>query len=209
MWLGLALSYFLLCRVSELFAYANGLVHPDFCLTRDYPTFFRGDVQVNIEDRARADSVKILFVASKTDQNRGGCTTTRVRMAEGAGVGRTPVGAFEELVELLDAHPRFPGGAHLMTRRTSSGWKVITRTEAVVTLRMMAASAGRNSGSVCVALGADRGSYQASRVGNVRVVNPAGRSVEVSGVYGLCERCGRKRTKGVRGPYKRRVSRWR
>ena len=83
-WLGLALSYFLLCRASELFAYANGLVYPDLCLTCDCPTFFRGDVQVNIEDRARADSVKVLFVASKTDQNREGCTTTRVRMAEGA-----------------------------------------------------------------------------------------------------------------------------
>ena len=144
MWLGLALSYFLLCRASELFAYAIGLVHPDFCLTRDCLTFFRGDLQVNIEDRTRANSVKVLFVASKTDQNREGRTTTRVRMAEGAGVGKTPVGAFEALVELLDAHPRLPGGAPLMTRRTASGWKVITRIEEVVALRMMAASAGKN-----------------------------------------------------------------
>ena len=68
MWLGLALSYFLFCRASELFAYANGLVHPDFCLTHDCLIFFRGDVQVNIEDRARMDSIKVLFVASKTDQ---------------------------------------------------------------------------------------------------------------------------------------------
>ena len=96
MWLGLALSYFSLCRASELIAYANGLVHPDFCFTRDYLTFFREDVQVNIEDRARADSAMVLFVASETDQNREGCTTTRVRMAEGAGVGKTPIGAFEE-----------------------------------------------------------------------------------------------------------------
>ena len=51
---------------------------------------------------------------------------------------------------------------------------------------------------VCVALGADRGSYQASRR-NVRVTNPAGRPVEVTGVYGVCERCGRMRAKGVRG----------
>ena len=108
-WLGLALSYFLLCQASELFAYANGLVHPNFWLTRDCPIFFRGDLQVNIEDRARADSVRVLFVASKTDQNREGCTTTCVRMAEGAGVGKTPVGAFEALVELLDAHPQLPG----------------------------------------------------------------------------------------------------
>ena len=119
MWLGLALSYFFLCRASELFACANGLVHLDFCLTRDCLTFFRGDVQGNIEDRARADSVKVLLMASKTDQNREGCTTTRVSMAEGAGVGKSPVGAFEALVELLDA--------------------------AVVALRMMAASAGKNT----------------------------------------------------------------
>ena len=143
-WLGLAWSYFLLCRASELFAYANGLVHPDFCLTSDCLTFFCGDVQVNIEDRARADSVKVLFVASKTDQKREGRTTTRVRMAEGAWVGKTPVGAFEALVELLDAHLRLRGGAPPMTRRTASGWKVITRIEAVVALRMMAASAGKN-----------------------------------------------------------------
>ena len=123
MWLGLALSYLLLCRALELFACANGLVRPDFCLPRRCLTFFRGDVQGNIEDRARADSVKVLLMASKTDQNREGCTTTRMRMAEGAGVGKIPVGAFEALVELLDAHPRPPGGAPLTTRRTASGGK--------------------------------------------------------------------------------------
>ena len=64
-WLGLALSYFLLCRASELFACANGLVLPDFCLTRDCLTLFRGDVQGNIEDRAHADSVEVLLMASK------------------------------------------------------------------------------------------------------------------------------------------------
>ena len=119
-------------------------MHPDFFLTRDCLTFFRGDLQVNIEDRARADSVKVLFVASKTDQNGEGRTTTCVRMGGGAGVGKTPVGAFEALVELLDDHPRLPGGTPLMTRRTASGWRVITWTEAVVALRMMAASAGKN-----------------------------------------------------------------
>ena len=70
--------------------------------------------------------------------------TIRVPMAEGAGVGKTPVGAFEALVELLDAHPRLPGGAPQMTRRTASGWIVITPTESVLALRMMAASAGKN-----------------------------------------------------------------
>ena len=123
LWLGLALSLFLLCRASELFACANGLVHPDFCLTRDCLTVFRVDVQGNIEDRARAYFVKVLLMAPKTGQNREGCTTTHVRMAEGAGVGKTPVGAFEALVEFFDANPRRPEGAPLTTRRTASGGK--------------------------------------------------------------------------------------
>ena len=65
MWFGLALSYLMLCRASELFVCANGLVHPDLCLTHDCLSFFCGDVQGNIEDRARADSVKVLLMASK------------------------------------------------------------------------------------------------------------------------------------------------
>ena len=80
-------------------------MHPDFCLTRDCLTFFCEDIQVDIEYRVRADTVKVLLVASKTDHNREGCTTTRVRMAEETGVGKTPVGALEARVELLDAHP--------------------------------------------------------------------------------------------------------
>ena len=123
LWLGLALSFFLLCRASELFACANGLVHPDFCLTRDCLTVFRGDVQGNIEDRARADFVKVLLMASKTDQNREGCATTHMLMAKEAGVGKTPVGAFEALVKLFDAYLRRPEGAPLTTRRSASGGK--------------------------------------------------------------------------------------
>lgn len=143
-WLGLALSYFLLCRASELFAYSNGLVHPEFCLTRDCLTFSRGGVQVNLEDRACADAVEIRFVASKNDQSRKGCTITRSRMIEGLGDGKAPVGAFEALVDLLNVHSSLPGNAPLMTRCTPAGWKVVTRSEAVVALRMMVTCAGGN-----------------------------------------------------------------
>ena len=41
MWLGLEVQYFLLCRPSELWAYASGQVHPEFCLTRNCRTFFQ------------------------------------------------------------------------------------------------------------------------------------------------------------------------
>lgn len=127
-WLGLALSYFLLCRVSELFAYANGLVHPEFCLMLDCPTFFCGEVQVR-------------FLASKNDQNRQGCATTRMPCGgEGTGAGGAPIRAFEAPVELLDAFPSLPGGAPLTTRHTTSGWKVVTRTEDALALRTIVAS---------------------------------------------------------------------
>ena len=122
MWLGLALSYFLLCRASELFAYASGLVHPELCLTRACLTFSLGGVQVSLEDRPTTDAVAVRFVVSKADQNRKGCTITRVRAVAGKGTGGTPVGAFEAVVKLLDLHPSLPGGAPLMTRSTPTGW---------------------------------------------------------------------------------------
>ena len=81
MWLGLALSYFLLCRASELWAYVDGKVHPEFCLTRNCLTFSRGEVQVKFENKATANSVQVRFVASTTYQKREGCTITRTRLA--------------------------------------------------------------------------------------------------------------------------------
>ena len=34
LWLTLAVSYFFMCRASELYATSNGTVHKEFCLTR-------------------------------------------------------------------------------------------------------------------------------------------------------------------------------
>lgn len=58
MWLGLALSYFLLCRASELWAYAEGNVHPECCLTRNCLTLFRGESRDALENRATAEYYK-------------------------------------------------------------------------------------------------------------------------------------------------------
>ena len=152
-------------------------------MTRDCLTFVRGDVQVNIEDRTRGDSGKVLFVASKTDQNREGCTATRVRMAEGAGVGKTPVGAFKALVELLDAHLRLPGGAPSDDETYGVRVESDNSDRSGRCVENYDSKRRQDPRSVCVALGADRVSYQGSRAGNVRVANPAGRPVEVSGRF--------------------------
>ena len=57
MWLGLALSYFLLCRTSELWAYADGKVHPEFCLTRNCLTFS----EVRFRLRSRTERLRTLY----------------------------------------------------------------------------------------------------------------------------------------------------
>ena len=207
MWLCLALSYFLLCRASELFAHANGLVHPDFCLTRDCPTFFRGDVQVT----SRTEHVRTLsrFCLWRRKKNR---IEKVVRPPACAWrKGRGLAGHRSELSKHWWGSSTYTHDFPEAPDDETCGVWVESDNSDRSSRRV------ENDGSkrweelrlVCVALGADRGSYQASRAGNVRVANPAGRSVEVSDVYGLCERCGRKRTKGVHGPYKGRVSRWR
>ena len=61
MWLGLAVSYFLLYRASELWAYANGQVHPGICLTRNCLNFFHGGAQAAFENRSTATAAQENF----------------------------------------------------------------------------------------------------------------------------------------------------
>ena len=170
------MSYFLLCRASELFAYTDGLVHPEFCLTRDCLSFFRGEVQVDFENRAVATSVQITFRASKADQNREGHTITLVRSPDGPGDGGAPVGAFEAVMMLLNVSPQLPGKTPLMARRTGDGWKVITRTEAVLALRMMVACTGRDPAHFALHSGRIGGATQLAAQGMSEVqIQRAGR----------------------------------
>lgn len=70
MWLGRALSFFLLCRASELRAYADNKFHPEFFPTRKCLTFLQGEVQVAFEKRSSANAVQVRLVASKNDQKK-------------------------------------------------------------------------------------------------------------------------------------------
>ena len=136
-WLGVALSYFLLCRASELWAYGNGLVHADFCLTRGDLTFLKGDERIPTANRWEADRVEVNFRASKADKRRVGAVVTRVR-------GKR-VGAFEILAELLDVNADLESSAPLMqTKIASSEWKVISRSEATHALRLLVSNAGKD-----------------------------------------------------------------
>ena len=48
------------CRASDIWACGNGLVHPDFHLTRRDVVFFRGTTQLAWKDRRRADKVEVI-----------------------------------------------------------------------------------------------------------------------------------------------------
>ena len=144
MWLGLAVSYFLLCRASELWACADGKVHPEFCLTRECLTFSR-EVQVEFGNRSTATAVQIRFVASKCDKKISGCMITRTRLSNEREMRRVLMVAFDVLLELLDVHPQLPGEAPLTVEATSRGWKVFTRTEAVTALWLVVRCSGRDS----------------------------------------------------------------
>ena len=139
MWLGLAVSFLLLCRASELPAYANGQVHPEFCLTRNCLSFtkeYRSHSRTDRPPQQRRQN----FLASKSDQKRAGCTITRTRLVNDRETGCASMGAFETLLKLPNVHPQLPEGAPLTFRATSGGRKVFTRTEAVAALILMVGS---------------------------------------------------------------------
>ena len=75
--MGLALSYRLLCRASEILAYRNGLVHPNLCLAIKDVVFFRGTTYLVWKDRRQAKKVEVTFRAGKCDQNRLGSVVPR------------------------------------------------------------------------------------------------------------------------------------
>ena len=131
-WTGLALSFHLLCRASEIWAYGNGLVHADFCLTRRDLAFFSGAFQLAWEERRAADRVEVTFRASKSDSKRLGSIVTRTRVTKGKGRfwDVESLGALEILLDLLDLHPELSRSAPLTQTRTATGWKGTTRTVA-------------------------------------------------------------------------------
>ena len=115
-WMGLALSYHLLCRAPKIWAYGNGLVHPDFCLTRRDVMFFRGTTQLACKGRRRADKVEVTFRAGESDQNRLGAVVPRTGVAAADVVGGDvrSKGALEILLDLLDLYPTLDGAVPLM-----------------------------------------------------------------------------------------------
>ena len=138
-WMGLALFYHLLCKASETWAYGNGLVHLDFCLTRRDVVSFRGTTQLAWKDKRQADKVEVKFRAAKSGQNRLGSVVPRTRVVAADGVDGhvRNKGALEILLDLLELYPTLDGTAPLMPTYSVVGWRVTNRKEATHALRMI------------------------------------------------------------------------
>ena len=176
--MGLALSYHLLCRASEIWAYGNGLVHPDFCLTRRDIVFFRGTTRRAWKNRRRADKIEETFRAGKSDQNRLGSVVTRTRVAAADGVagGVRSKGAIEILLEFLDLYPTVNGAAPLMRTYSVAGWWVINRREATHALRVIIGGVGRDPLQYALHSGRIGGATQLAAQGATNVqIQRAGR----------------------------------
>ena len=69
-WIGLALSYFLVLRASELLAGEKGEFHSIYCLRSRGVAFFINNEQLGESRRQEADKVEVRFRGSKGDQGR-------------------------------------------------------------------------------------------------------------------------------------------
>ena len=73
-WIGLALSYLMLLRISELFAEDDGKVHATYSLRGEDVSFYAGKRQVGGGNSPGVDTVEVRFGGSEaTKGERGPC----------------------------------------------------------------------------------------------------------------------------------------
>jgi hypothetical protein len=141
-WCGLALSYLLLARTSELFADDKSkMVHTDFGLLRSDLSFFGAqEQQLQWESRARAVTVEVRFRGSKADQQRRGA------------VVQQSGDALHILLHLLQLDTTISNTAPLMsyTESTNRATVVKTVTSKLATsyLRHMVSAAGQSARAI-------------------------------------------------------------
>lgn len=129
LWLGLAMSYFLLLRASELFAEKSGKIHGIYGLRRGDVAFFAGETQLTKRERHRADKMEVHMRGSKGDQARKGAVLVRVKKEGG--------GAVDLMLELLSIYEGrgVDDKSPLMAYTGGSKWEVWRREEATRRMR--------------------------------------------------------------------------
>ena len=141
LWIGLALSYFLMLRASELFAKEKGVYHKVYCLRRGDVAFFRDNEQLGEGRIQEANKVEVRFRGSKGDQGRKGAVLVRTRSGLGGGEEGGAVGLLVELFKMYKGSA-LTGEAPLMSYRGTDGWGVWSRGRATKCLRKGIARVG-------------------------------------------------------------------
>lgn len=129
LWYGIAMSFMILARASELWADdTTRKIHTVYGLTRGDLTFHKQGVPVDWDRRSESDMVIISFRGSKGDQMRRGAQIHRFGKC------------LQVLLDLLSKYPDLPMSAALMTYKDSGdNWAVATRKTATRALRAMVA----------------------------------------------------------------------
>ena len=139
-WRGITLSFYMLLRASEIFAYDDGLVHPDFCIRIADIDFRQNGRQLPLTARATADEVRVTLRGSKNDQQRkGACIPLTM-------TNRGPADPVQIMIDLCDALPPGIDGSYpLLSVRDQHGRvRCVTRTEAGHAIKALASAAGLN-----------------------------------------------------------------
>ena len=100
LWIGLALTNFLMLRTSELFAKGRGVFHKVYCLRRGDVVFFRDNEQLVGSSIHEANKVEVRSDGSKRGQGRKEAVLVRTRAGRGGERGRGAVGLLVELFRL-------------------------------------------------------------------------------------------------------------
>eukprot|EP00611_Tribonema_gayanum_P026674 TRINITY_DN6413_c0_g1_i1.p1 TRINITY_DN6413_c0_g1~~TRINITY_DN6413_c0_g1_i1.p1 ORF type:complete len:397 (+),score=10.78 TRINITY_DN6413_c0_g1_i1:47-1237(+) len=143
-WYGLAMSFVLLARASELWAYDSGAVHADYCIRRADLAFSKAGKPLPWSDRERSDAVTITFRASKSDQQRRGAQVTK------------ECNALQLILEILRLQPALPMTAPLTAYMSQGVLRVVTRKVATSALRGMIAVFGDGANPMEYALHSGR-----------------------------------------------------
>ena len=140
-WIGLALSSFLMLRASELFAGEKGDFHSIYYMRRADISFFRYNEQLREGRRQEADILEVRFRGPKGDQGRKGTVLVRAGKAWGVGEDGGAVGLLVKLLS-MDVSAELTGEAPLMPYRAAEGWSVRSRGQATQCSRSGIANVG-------------------------------------------------------------------
>ena len=97
-WIGLALTYPILLRASELFAEGDGSVHAMYCLRGGEAAFYAGERQVEGGSIPEVDMVEVRSRRSKGNQGQKGAVLVRTK--GGGSKGGETVELLQELYQI-------------------------------------------------------------------------------------------------------------